>query len=217
MPTRAPTTSGSLHIAIVPGGQEGSAPLGIGTASAGGGGDPAAAGAGAGAGVATTAAGVGANAGVATTDLGGGDWVATAGVGAGDEGRCGGVGEEPEVPVMLGAREIGPGSGSTLIGELAPATGGRAESLIGRHPPSHKGIAIAIAADRTTAACHGSQTVFAFCDGGLSSMVGIGPSPACVCRQITASTSGREQCASATPQPTRSSSAITARRNSAGR
>jgi hypothetical protein len=119
--------SGLLITGVAPGGQGDGAAAAVSTAGAGAGGGTGIATAGAGGGSATAATGVG----------GGGAGIATAGAGAGS-----GAG----VPVMLGARAIGPGGGSTIVGGLLSAAGGGTGCWTGEHAPSHSGIVTAIAA-----------------------------------------------------------------------
>jgi hypothetical protein len=135
--TGVPAKSGSLHTAVAPGGQEIAGGGGVATAGAGAGGGNASAtgaGAGGGAGIATAGAGAGGGAG-GGAGIGDGSGVAAAGAGA---------------PVTLGARAIGPVSGCTVIDKPGLAGGACAADSLGEHAPSHSGMTVMIAADRTT-------------------------------------------------------------------
>jgi hypothetical protein len=176
--------SGLLHVAIWPGGQgDGSAGLSIAAAGI------AAAGAGAGdrAGIAAVAAGIGGN----------GSGMTIAGARA-RKGAGAGAG----APVMLGARAIGPGAGSTAAGggPVSTAAGGGSGST-GAHPPSQSGIAVRLAANHASRFRRTLWPGFTRRAVALSSVSGIGVSPRRRFRlKITLSRARREQHASAAHQ-----------------
>jgi hypothetical protein len=196
--TGVPAVSGSPHIAIAPGGQDAGAKVGILISVVGPGG---------GAGIATLRASPGAGAGITTPRAGpgGGAGIAVAGAGLGGSagGRAG-----AGVPVMLGARTIGPGSGLTVIGGLVAAACG-VDSSIGEHAPSHSGMALMIATDLTIRLGHVSRQRFSLSTNARSSIPSIGvPWRHFARRLLSAGPAGNNS------RLLRSSNTVTARRSS---
>ena len=114
---------------------------------------------------------------------------------------------------MLGARAIGPGSGSALIGERAAAGG--AASLTGAQPAIDSASATRIAVDPTAAARQGPY--FALGDRNLSSMAGIDAPARVVLPADYRLRAGQETAPAAAGHSTWLSRAISARRSSTGR
>ena len=158
--------SGLLITAVAPGGQgdDATGALSTATASVGGGAAMATAEIGTGGGAASATA--------STGSAGGGGGIATAGTGVG-RGASAGAG----VPVKVGARAIGPGGGSTIVGALMSAIAGGAGCSIGKHAPSHSGIATMIGADHATPIHHPSRPGFslgAIIESSISGMASPG-------------------------------------------
>ena len=99
------------------------------------------------------------------------------------------------IPVMLGARAIGPADGSTVIGGLVVVACG-VDSSIGEHAPSHSGMAPMIAVDLITRFGQTLRLGF-FLSTIARSPIQALVSPALSRREISLYLSRREQRASA--------------------